>query len=382
MGMMVNVQTLFSKEVLIFGAIYTLTAIIAKIIGCGLPAMAFGFNTKGALRIGCGMVPRGEVALIIAGIGMTAGILDESMFGVVILMTLVTTLVAPPIISGSLTIPGSGTRKESETSDNMTFTWDFGNRDLAVLVTDMFMKQLRGEGFFVQMMDFDENLSQARKDNITITVSINDSVLCVETAGEDAGFVKNSVYEVMLSLTEMIGKLKGNYTNISHSVLEQEANMARTDENVMDLISANVVSMNLKGTTKDEILKEMVLLLANSGHVNNWEKVLAEVLERENVMSTGMQRGIAFPHAKTDGVNDTCIAIGISPEGVDFNSLDGEKSRFFVMIVSPRKVPSPHILLLSSMSFILHEPAFVEKLIATGDAEKMIELMKEKSKER
>ncbi len=382
MGMMVNVQTLFSKEVLIFGAIYTVTAVIAKIIGCGLPAMAFGFNLKGALRIGCGMVPRGEVALIIAGIGMTAGILNESMFGVVILMTLVTTLIAPPIISGSLTIPGSGTRKESETSDNINFTWDFGNRDLAVLVTDMFMKQLRGEGFFVQMMDFDENLSQARKDNITITVSLNDSALTIETAGEDAGFVKNSVYEVMLSLTEMIDKLKGNYTNISHTVLAQEATMARTDENVMDLINTDVVSMHLKGTTKEEILKEMVLLLTNSGHVHNWEKVLAEVMERENVMSTGMQRGIAFPHAKTDGVTDTCIAIGICPEGVEFNSLDGQKSRFFVMIVSPRKVPSPHILLLSSMSFILRDPAFVEQLIATNDSAKMIEMMQDMAKKQ
>ena len=67
MGMMVNVGEMLNREVLLFGAIYTVIAILAKVLGCGLPAMMMGFNVKGALRIGCGMIPRGEVALIIAG---------------------------------------------------------------------------------------------------------------------------------------------------------------------------------------------------------------------------------------------------------------------------------------------------------------------------
>src|SRR5574344_1127692 len=88
MGMMVNVGEMMNGEVIIFGLIYTVAAVLAKIIGCGLPTLALGFNIKGALRIGVGMVPRGEVALIIAGIGITAGVINQELFGVVLLMTL------------------------------------------------------------------------------------------------------------------------------------------------------------------------------------------------------------------------------------------------------------------------------------------------------
>ena len=76
MGMMVNVRAILSAPVLIFGSVYTLTAIVSKIAGCGGSALLVGFNWKGALRIGAGMVPRGEVALIIAGIGLSSGVLN------------------------------------------------------------------------------------------------------------------------------------------------------------------------------------------------------------------------------------------------------------------------------------------------------------------
>ena len=71
MGMSVNVGELFSRDVLIFGAIYTVFGIASKLLGCGGPALLLGFNARGAFRIGAGMIPRGEVALIIAGIGLS-----------------------------------------------------------------------------------------------------------------------------------------------------------------------------------------------------------------------------------------------------------------------------------------------------------------------
>ena len=134
--------------------------------------------------------------------------------------------------------------------------------------------------------------------------------------------------------------------------------------------------MNLKATTKDKLLKEMVMLLANSGIVRDWEAVLEDVKAREDIMSTGLQRGVAFPHAKSDGVVSTCAAIGVCPEGIDFNALDGEKSRFFVMIVSPRKTSSPHMLLLSSMSFILRDSEVVEELIKANDSEELLKMIR------
>ncbi|MBE6397003.1 MAG: cation:proton antiporter, partial [Lentisphaerae bacterium] len=108
MGMMVDCTALMSKPVLIFGAIYTVLAVIAKVAGCALPSLFCGFNLVGSLRIGAGMIPRGEVALIIAGLGLSNGYLSQEVFGIGIMMTLITTVVAPPMLVGLFNIKRDG----------------------------------------------------------------------------------------------------------------------------------------------------------------------------------------------------------------------------------------------------------------------------------
>ena len=95
MGTLVDVTAITTADVLAFGAVITLLAIAGKVLGAGVPAALTGFNTLGSWRVGMGMLPRGEVALIIAGIGLSRGVIDQEIFGVSILMTLVTTLIAP-----------------------------------------------------------------------------------------------------------------------------------------------------------------------------------------------------------------------------------------------------------------------------------------------
>ena len=103
MGMFLDVRVFARTEVLLLGLAYAVMAILAKLIGCGLPALFMNFNRLGALRIGLGMAPRSEVALIIAGVGLSYGLLDGSAFGAALLMPLVTTLAVPPILDRLLT---------------------------------------------------------------------------------------------------------------------------------------------------------------------------------------------------------------------------------------------------------------------------------------
>ena len=92
MGMLVDVEAMGGA--LVFGLVLTALAIASKLIGSGAPAMAVGFNARGAWRVGLGMLPRGEVALIIAGIGLSRGVIEQDVFGVAIMMTVVTTVIA------------------------------------------------------------------------------------------------------------------------------------------------------------------------------------------------------------------------------------------------------------------------------------------------
>lgn len=107
-GMQVDVS-LFGG-VIVFGLVLSGLAIVSKVFGSGVPAMGLGFNTLGSARIGFGMLPRGEVALIIAGIGLSKGVIGGELFGVTVFMTIVTTLMAPLVLQPLFSKDRSGMR--------------------------------------------------------------------------------------------------------------------------------------------------------------------------------------------------------------------------------------------------------------------------------
>lgn len=96
-GMMVDITK--TVNALGFGFVLAIFAILSKLFGCGLPALLMGFNWLGATRIGVGMVPRGEVALIIAGIGLARGVITQDIYGVAILVTVLTTIIPPGVLT-------------------------------------------------------------------------------------------------------------------------------------------------------------------------------------------------------------------------------------------------------------------------------------------
>jgi Kef-type K+ transport system membrane component KefB len=95
MGARLNIHV-FSGRLLLGAAILSLLAIASKIVGCGLPVVREGWRTF--LRVGVGMTPRGEVALIVALIGLQTNMISQSAYALVIMMTAVTTLLAPPLL--------------------------------------------------------------------------------------------------------------------------------------------------------------------------------------------------------------------------------------------------------------------------------------------
>jgi mannitol/fructose-specific phosphotransferase system IIA component (Ntr-type) len=131
----------------------------------------------------------------------------------------------------------------------------------------------------------------------------------------------------------------------------------------------------LKATTKEGIITELVEILAARHRLLDRDTVLNDVLEREKVMSTGMERGIALPHAKSDGVDDMAVAVGIKREGLDFESIDGRKSRLFILVVSPKKATVPHVQFLAAIGAVLADDATREAVINAGSPETAAELL-------
>ncbi|MCL2007958.1 MAG: cation:proton antiporter [Treponema sp.] len=379
MGMMVNIRDLITPRVLIFGFLYSIAAIIAKVAGCGGFSLLMGFNLKGALRIGAGMSPRGEMTLIIAGIALAMGILDHELFAVVVLMILITTLAAPLFLTSMLKIPGSGTRKQSRGDGSSSMTWEFPTVEIADLVTNTLLTDLRNEGFYVQVMSVEDGLSQARKEDISLTIREEGHNVTIESAEANMTFVKTAVFEVIVELNESIRLLKdkSDPAQMKKELLDSEPveQGKRKAQPLFSLIKSECTSIDLKGENEEEIIAELVDILVANDMVLDRDMVIQDVTEREKTIHTGMINSIAMPNAKTDGVDDLRVAMGIKKEGVDFGSMDGEKSRLFILTVSPKKGFVPHLEFLAALSTIFDDRSVSEAVINASSAEEAVEIL-------
>lgn len=125
-----------------------------------------------------------------------------------------------------------------------------------------------------------------------------------------------------------------------------------------DFIQFDAVVTDLKSRTKNEVIAEMVDAFVKAGVVKQEDAatVVAVVLEREELGTTGLGHGVAMPHAKVDCVDKVVGSIAISQgSGVDFNSLDAEEVYLFFMILSPKDATNDHLATLTYISSRLKE---------------------------
>ena len=146
---------------------------------------------------------------------------------------------------------------------------------------------------------------------------------------------------------------------------------------LVDLIEPEVVKVPLTSTTKHEVIPELLDVLMNCGKVGDRESALNALLERESLGSTGLERGIAVPHAKTSAVSGLTVAIGISPNGLDFQAVDGEPSRLFFLMLAPPDQAGPHIEALAEIARLTRAPAFLKALSRAESADEVLELLNE-----
>ncbi len=368
MGMLVDIRLILDPKVLGFGLAYTLLAIVAKIIGCGVPSLFLGFNFTGSTRIGVGMVPRGEVALIIAGIGLSSGILDASAFGVAILMIMATSIVAPPALSAALGHGGAGTRKPVKGTDTESVRFEFPSQEISELVSGTLLRDLEREGFLVQLMSIQDDISHIRKDDVAISLIQEERALVLETSPEDMNFVKASLHETLVKLDASFDSLKESY---DPERLRQDLTISGGRKNgaFRKLLDKNCIAVDLSGETKEAIIGQLVELLASAGKLTDKAAVLHDILEREARMSTGMQHGIALPHARSTGIAAPAIALGIIRKGIDFQTIDGTPAHIVALIASPANDEAPHMQALASLGTVLGDDIVREKLLHAKDAE-------------
>jgi len=365
MGMLVNIK-LITLPVLTIGLIYTVTAMLGKVYGCGIPAMLTGFNKTGGMRIGFGMMPRGEVVLIIASVGLSNNYIDHEIYGIGILMVLVSILISPPLLNISLKSKKKGTKKDKEDPDTETFVFNLYTPEKTEFFVHSVVDHFDSEGYYISIIeaeDGEDEIYQIRKDKIFIKMFKHTDSISVVLKKQNMHFLKTLIYESFLKCQDNLDKIHKKTDLMEIKDILFEKTFIKENFDLSLLIDPDCVVFDLKSKTKEGVISELVEVLFEKGKINDKQLIYDEVLAREKIIGTGLKNGVAIPHARTRGVEHTEIAVGISKEGVHFESLDGEPSNIIILLVSSTKKDDPHLKVLAAISACLHEKNDAERLL-------------------
>lgn len=141
------------------------------------------------------------------------------------------------------------------------------------------------------------------------------------------------------------------------------------------MLVKNCMKLNLKATTKSEVIDELVEVLYTNGRLNDKEEFKKTIIKREEQSSTGLEEGIAIPHGKSTSVKIPTVAFGLSKSGIDYDSLDGEPSTLFFMIAAPADATDSHIETLSQLTSLLLDDDVREQLLNVTSEEEVLSIL-------
>jgi nitrogen PTS system EIIA component len=148
---------------------------------------------------------------------------------------------------------------------------------------------------------------------------------------------------------------------------------------IMDYLSKNAIAIDIKGKNKKEVISELADLLVKAKKIQDKEKIVKVLLEREELGSTGIGQGIAIPHGKTDQIDDVVIAFGSSKQGIDFESLDGEPVYLVFLLLAPMESSGVHLKALAKISRLLKDKYFRQALRDAKNVDDVIKVIKDEN---
>ncbi len=146
---------------------------------------------------------------------------------------------------------------------------------------------------------------------------------------------------------------------------------------ISDILSPDVIEVNLDVKDKEDSLNKIIAIAAKSGKILDIDKVTNTILEREKLVSTGVGKGFAIPHGKTDAISDIIAAFVITRNSIDFDSIDGEPVRFIFLLVGKETLLNTHIKLLSRISRLMNKDEFRTKLLEAKTKEEVLKIFKD-----
>ncbi len=149
---------------------------------------------------------------------------------------------------------------------------------------------------------------------------------------------------------------------------------------ICDVLDRDAVLDDLKAQTKKGVLEELVAPVARMAGINE-EELVRVLMERERLGSTGIGSGVGIPHGKLKNLDSLVLGFGLSRKGVDFESIDGQPTHIFFLLVTPENSTGLHLKLLARISRILKNEPFRNRLLNSADADEILRIIKEEDEE-
>jgi PTS system fructose-specific IIC component len=146
---------------------------------------------------------------------------------------------------------------------------------------------------------------------------------------------------------------------------------------ISEILSEKVIATGLEATDKYEAIDKMIELACASGNMINIDNVKQCVLDREKLVSTGVGKGFAIPHGKTDDIKDIVAAFAVLKNPIEFDSIDLEPVKYIFLVIGKESLLNAHIKLLSRISRIMNKEEFRERLDEAKNPEEIMEMFRQ-----
>jgi PTS system nitrogen regulatory IIA component len=144
---------------------------------------------------------------------------------------------------------------------------------------------------------------------------------------------------------------------------------------IADVLRKESVMLNLKTKAKPDVIRELAELVTEQYPNLSRDNLVSVLLEREKLCSTAVDEGVAIPHGKISGLSNIIAAFGRSVEGIDFESLDGNPTHLFILLLAPESSSGIHLKLLARISRIFKNPEFRSRLMEAQTEEELYSII-------
>lgn len=144
---------------------------------------------------------------------------------------------------------------------------------------------------------------------------------------------------------------------------------------IENLLSEQLIDDDLKEKDKYTVIERLLDLILQTGKVRDREICFNDLIEREKYLSTGLENGLAVPHAKSSAVKELIVCFGLCREGLNFGTIDGNPAHFIFLVLSPQDTSGPHIKMLAQITRNFKETDAGIKLLSAKSKKEILEII-------